>query len=64
MVRTGNGVVRVSRGRAETLRLGPIERRDMAVHVTDQADLNVIGMNFLSSLEGWGVKGRWLVLEP
>ncbi len=64
MVRTGNGVVRVSRGRADSLRLGPIERNDMAVHVTDQADLNVIGMNFLSSLDRWGVEGRWLVLEP
>ncbi|MCJ7422397.1 retropepsin-like aspartic protease family protein [Sphingomicrobium astaxanthinifaciens] len=64
MVRTGNGVVRVSRGRADSLSLGPIERRDMAVHVTDQVDLNVIGMNFLSTLDRWGVEGRWLVLEP
>ncbi|WP_343347486.1 TIGR02281 family clan AA aspartic protease [Sphingomicrobium sp. XHP0239] len=63
MVRTGNGVVRVSRGRAERLALGPIVRHDMAVHVTDQEDMNVLGMNFLSSLERWGVEGRWLVLE-
>ena len=27
-------------------------------------DLNVLGMNFLSSLERWGVEGRWLVLVP
>jgi aspartyl protease family protein len=26
--------------------------------------LNVLGMNFLSSLERWGVEGRWLVLVP
>ena len=27
-------------------------------------DLNVLGMNFLSSLSGWGVEGRWLILKP
>ena len=25
---------------------------------------NVLGMNFLSSLSGWGVEGKWLVLKP
>ncbi len=25
-------------------------------------DLNVLGMNFLSSLTRWGVEGRWLIL--
>ena len=27
-------------------------------------NLNVLGMNFLSSLSRWGVEGRWLVLVP
>jgi len=26
--------------------------------------LNVLGMNFLSSLQRWGVEGRWLILVP
>ena len=26
-------------------------------------DLNVLGMNYLSSLERWGVEGRWLILQ-
>jgi len=26
--------------------------------------MNVLGMNFLSSLSGWGVEGKWLVLRP
>ena len=64
IVRTGNGLIRVSSGRAESLTIGPIERRDVAMHVADNADLNVLGMNFLSSLERWGVEGRWLVLVP
>jgi aspartyl protease family protein len=27
-------------------------------------DTNLLGMNFLSSLESWRVEGRTLVLEP
>jgi aspartyl protease family protein len=64
IVRTGNGLIRVSSGRAKSLTIGPIERRDVAMHVADNADLNVLGMNFLSSLQRWGVEGRWLVLVP
>lgn len=64
MVQTANGVVAVERGRAQTLRVGSIERRDVAVHVSDAfGDLNVIGMNFLSSLSGWSVEGRTLVMR-
>jgi aspartyl protease family protein len=36
----------------------------MPMHVTSTAGLNVLGMNFLSSLQRWGVEGRWLVLVP
>ncbi|HET7816502.1 MAG TPA: TIGR02281 family clan AA aspartic protease [Sphingomicrobium sp.] len=64
MVRTGAGIVRVATGRAKTLEVGPIERSQMPVHVADHEDLNVLGMNFLSSLERWGVEGRWLILVP
>ena len=64
IVRTGNGLIRVSSGRAESLTIGPIERRDIGMHIADNAELNVLGMNFLSSLQRWGVEGRWLVLIP
>jgi aspartyl protease family protein len=64
IVRTGNGLIKVSSGRARTLEVGSIERRDVGVHVADNDDLNVLGMNFLSSLQRWGVEGRWLVLVP
>ena len=64
IVRTGNGLIRVATGRAETLKVGTIERDDLAVHVADDEDLNVLGMNFLSSLQRWGVEGRWLILVP
>jgi aspartyl protease family protein len=63
-VRTGNGIIRVSSGRVADLEVGGIARRDMAIQVVDNDDLNVLGMNFLSSLSRWGVEGRWLVLVP
>jgi aspartyl protease family protein len=61
-VRTGNGVIRVASGRADELAIGGITRRDIALEVADNDDLNVLGMNYLSSLRRWGVEGRWLVL--
>ena len=64
IVRTGNGLIKVATARGESLNVGSIERRDIAMHVADGAGLNVLGMNFLSSLERWSVEGRWLVLTP
>ena len=61
-VRTGNGVVRVAGGRADELTVGGITRHDVALEIADNDDLNVLGMNYLSSLSRWGVEGRWLVL--
>jgi aspartyl protease family protein len=61
-VRTGNGVIRVSSGRADELSVGDIVRRDVGLQVADNDDLNVLGMNYLSSLNRWGVEGRWLIL--
>ena len=63
IVRTGNGMIRVASGRAETLAIGPIERSSVGLHIADGDDLNVLGMNYLSSLERWSVEGRWLVLK-
>jgi aspartyl protease family protein len=64
VVRTGNGLIRVASGRADQLRVGTIRRQDFRLHVTESANLNVLGMNFLSTLDRWGVEGRWLVLVP
>lgn len=64
IVRTGSGFVKVAVGRADKLAIGTIERKNFAMHVADNEDLNVLGMNFLSTLDRWGVEGRWLVLVP
>ena len=63
-VRTGNGIIRVSSGRAAEIQVGGIVRHDVGLQIADNDDLNVLGMNFLSSLSRWGVEGRWLVLVP
>ncbi|HEX9948381.1 MAG TPA: TIGR02281 family clan AA aspartic protease [Allosphingosinicella sp.] len=65
VVQTANGTIQVKRARAERLKVGTIERRDLAVHVSEAfGPMNVLGMNFLSSLSSWGVEGQWLVLKP
>jgi aspartyl protease family protein len=65
VVQTANGVVEVQRGRAERLELGTIRREDLAVHISESfGETNVLGMNFLSSLSGWGVERKTLVLKP
>lgn len=61
-VRTGNGIIRVSSGRADDLSIGNIDRRDVGLQIADNDDLNVLGMNYLSTLRRWGVEGRWLIL--
>jgi aspartyl protease family protein len=61
-VRTGNGIIRVASGRASEVTIGNITRHDVALEIADNDDLNVLGMNYLSSLSRWGVEGRWLVL--
>ena len=63
VVRTGNGLIRVAAGRAESIAIGAIKREGVGLHITERAEINVLGMNFLSSLNRWGVEGRWLVLE-
>ncbi|MDB5721862.1 MAG: family clan aspartic protease [Alphaproteobacteria bacterium] len=64
LVQTANGIIPVQRGRAGTLKVGAIVRRDFDVHVSQAfGDTAVLGMNFLSSLRSWGVEGPWLVLR-
>jgi aspartyl protease family protein len=65
LVETANGVVTAQRAQIARLKVGTIERRDMAVQVSEAfGEMDVLGMNFLSSLSGWGVQGQWLVLKP
>ncbi|MEO5773328.1 MAG: retropepsin-like aspartic protease [Sphingomicrobium sp.] len=61
-VETANGSVVMKKSRAESFRVGPINRSDFSIDVTDRDEVNVVGMNFLSSLTRWSVEGNRLVL--
>lgn len=64
-INTANGMVEAQRARIARLTLGPIEARDQAAVVSPAfGETNVLGMSFLSSLAGWRVEGRTLVLQP
>lgn len=65
VVETANGLAEAQRATIETLRVGPIERRNLPVLVSENfGDTNLIGMNFLSTLSSWRVEGRELILNP
>ncbi len=65
VVETANGVTTEKRATAATFQVGPIQRSDFAVHVGQGlGETNIIGMNFLSTLRGWQVRGEELVLNP
>ena len=65
VISTANGMVEARRARIGRLSMGPILSKDLTAVVSPAfGDINVLGMNFLSSLESWRVEGRTLVLEP
>jgi aspartyl protease family protein len=64
IVSTANGPARATKGRADRLQVGSIERTDFPVDINENDDVNLLGMNFLSSLQGWRVEGNYLVLRP
>lgn len=63
-VETANGEVVMKHSEVGQLSVGPITRTDFPVLIAPQEGLNVLGMNFLSSLHGWRADGRTLILQP
>lgn len=64
VVSTANGDVFMPRVSAGLLEIGSIRRTDTSVNINPNDSVNVLGMDFLSSLSGWGVQGDVLVLTP
>ncbi|MBX7540222.1 retropepsin-like aspartic protease family protein [Qipengyuania sphaerica] len=65
MLNTANGTVRAELTTVGSLRFGNIEAEGIdAVIAPNLGRTNVLGMNFLSRLEGWRVKNGDLILEP
>jgi aspartyl protease family protein len=64
-VDTANGMAMMRRARIAQLKIAGIHRNDIAILVSDDIeDLNLLGMNVLSSLSSWRVEGRELILTP
>lgn len=65
MLNTANGMISADRATIERLELGMITREDVPIIIAEEfGGINVLGMNFLSSLTSWGVEGDWLILRP
>ena len=64
VVSTANGPATITQSSVNRLQVGSIERTDFPVDVSEQEGLNLLGMNFLRSLQGWRVEGNYLVLQP
>ncbi len=65
ILRTANGDIRADRVVIPTLKIGSIRVETLgAVTTTGFGDVNVLGMNFLSGLQRWGVEDRTLILTP
>ncbi|VXC96443.1 retropepsin-like aspartic protease family protein [Sphingomonas sp. AX6] len=65
VLQTAGGAMTARRGTIDTLTIGNMTMRDVAVVILPgEADLNVIGMNVLSRLHGWRVEQGVLILEP
>jgi aspartyl protease family protein len=63
VVDTANGPAPVVPAYADRLEVQSIARTNFPVDINDRDETNVLGMNFLSSLDGWRVEGNYLVLR-
>lgn len=60
---SASGHVEAADARVDRLAIGGIVRTDMPVSIIPGADINLLGMRFLSSLDGWRVEQGELVLR-
>ena len=64
VVQTAAGPISSIQASADRLEVGSIERTDFPIDVNEHANTNLLGMNFLRSLDSWRVEGTYLVLKP
>jgi aspartyl protease family protein len=62
IVGTANGHTTMRRARAGSITIGPITRANQPLWISEEDELNVLGMSFLSSLTSWRVEGKTMVL--
>ncbi len=62
---TANGRVTAQRGTVASLKIGSHELKEHQVVVSENfGDVNVLGMNFLDSMQRWKVEANVMTLEP
>lgn len=65
MIETANGTVRAAAANLQKLEIGPLKAEDVDVVISESfGEMDVLGMNFLSTLKSWRVQGNELILEP
>ena len=60
---SASGHVEAAGARVDRLSVGPIERTDMPVSIIPGADIDLLGMRFLRTLDGWRVEKGELLLK-
>jgi len=62
---TANGRVAAKRGNVRSLVVGPHRIENHAVVVSESfGDVNLLGMNFLNSMQSWCVEANVMILQP
>ena len=62
---TANGRIAAKRGVVRSLSVGPHSIENHPVVVSERfGDVNVLGMNFLNSMQSWRVEGNMMILQP
>ncbi|MBJ7253268.1 MAG: TIGR02281 family clan AA aspartic protease [Sphingomonadaceae bacterium] len=62
---TANGRIAAKRGVVRSLSVGPHSIENHQVVVSERfGDVNVLGMNFLNSMQSWRVEANMMVLQP
>ena len=64
LVKTANGTARATKAYANRLQIAHMERIDFPIDINENDDTNLLGMNFLSTLQSWRVEGTYLVMRP
>ena len=64
-IRTANGSIKAYPAKIAVLQVGDIEMRDVTIFVADEFDdVAILGMNFLSALQGYRVERNVMILQP
>jgi len=65
ILNTANGRITAKRGVVRSLSVGPHSIENHQVVVSERfGDVNVLGMNFLNSMQSWRVEANMMILQP